>query len=363
MIIATLVVYLQMKYLNSKDMGFRKERLLVVDINSGKVRHSAETIKTEIGKLSPVKDVSVSSRVPGEWKDLPKVNIKNENIQSPAGDEMFFLGIDDHFLSTYQIHLLSGRNFAGGSPADSSAVILNETAARELGIKEVSAQQIDILLNKPFRAKVIGIVRDFNFQSLREPLAPMVLGFQNNPVQNIDYFTVRLSSSGSMTETLGEIDAILHRIDMGHLFEYHFLDKQWDLFYREDRMREIIFLMVAFLTIIIASLGLFGLATFAGEQRVKEIGIRKVLGASIGNIIQLLSADFLKLVSLAALIAFPVAWLAMNQWLEGFAYRIRLNWWVFIAAGLAALLIAMFTISFRAIKAARSNPVRSLRAE
>ena len=159
------------------------------------------------------------------------------------------------------------------------------------------------------------------------------------------------------------MDAILHNIDQNHLFEYHFLDKQWDLFYREDQIRETIFLMVAILAIVIACLGLFGLATYAAEQRIKEIGIRKVLGASVGSIVTMLSKDFLRLVLIAALIAFPVAWWAMNKWLQDFAYRINISWWMFILAGLAAMLIALFTISFQAIKAAIANPVKSLRTE
>ena len=362
MIVATMIVYMQMKYVNTKDMGFNKEQLLVVDINSGKVRNSAETIKTEFAKLAQVKNVSTSSRVPGEWKDLPKVKVKNEKIQSPEGNDMYFLGVDDQFLRTYQITLSTGRNFETGSLADSSSVIVNEAAAKDLGIGNASEQLIEIPGDQPFIAKVIGIVKDFNFQSLREPLAPMVIGFQKNPIQSIDYFTVKVAT-GAMSKTLKEMEGILHNIDQNHLFEYHFLDKQWDLFYREDRIRETIFLMVAILTIVIACLGLFGLATYTAEQRFKEIGIRKVLGASVSSIIRLLSKDFLKLVGIAALIAFPVAWFAMNTWLEEFAYRINISWWVFIVAGATALTIALLTISFQAVKAAIANPVKSLRSE
>jgi len=362
MIIATMVVYMQMKYISTKDMGFNKDQLLVIDINSGRVRRSAESIKTAFAKLARVNDVTVSSRVPGEWKDLPKVKVKNEKIQTTEGNDMYFLGIDDQFLKTYQITLVKGRNFTTGSLADSSAVILNETAAKELGIEEPTEQMIQIPLDKPFTARVVGIVKDFNFQSLRQPLASMVLGFQKNPVQSIDYFTVKIKPNG-MSESLAQMDAILHSIDQNHLFEYHFLDKQWDLFYREDRIRETIFLIVAILTVLIACLGLFGLATYAAEQRIKEIGIRKVLGASIGSIVTMLSKDFLRLVLIAALIAFPVAWWAMDQWLHDFAYRVAISWWVFIVAGFTALLIALLTISFQAIKAAVANPVKSLRTE
>ncbi|MCW3091923.1 MAG: FtsX-like permease family protein [Ferruginibacter sp.] len=367
MIVATMIIYMQMKYINNKNMGFNKEQLLVVDINSGKVRRGAETIKTEFAKLSQVQDVSVSSRVPGEWKDLPKLKVKNENIQTKNGQDMYFLGVDDQFLKTYQLTLAKGRNFQSGSLADSLSAIINETAAKELGITEPSEQPVEFPSGDnseplPYKARVIGIVKDFNFQSLRQPLAPMVLGFQKNPIQSIDYFTVRVTPN-NMSETLSKMDAILHSIDPKHLFEYHFLDKQWDLFYREDRIRETIFLMVAMLTILIACLGLFGLATYAAEQRIKEIGVRKVLGASVGSIVTMLSKDFLRLVLIAAVIAFPVAWWAMTQWLHDFAYRITINWWVFVVAGVAALMIALITVSFQAIKAAVANPVKSLRTE
>jgi len=362
MIVATMVVYMQMKYVNTKDMGFKKQQLLVVDINSGKVRKGAETIKSEFSKLSQVTSVTVSTRVPGEWKDLPIVKVKNEHIQTPGGEDMFFLGIDDQFLKTYQIDLVKGRNFAAGSLSDSSSVIINETAAKELGIREPSEQLIEIPLEKTFMARVVGIVKDFNFKSLREPMAPMVLCFQKNPIQNIDYFTARVTANAG-EETLKQMDAILHTIDQNHLFEYHFLDKQWDLFYNEDQIRQTIFLIVAILTIVIACLGLFGLATYAAEQRIKEIGIRKVLGASVGSIVAMLSKDFLKLVVIASVIALPIAGWAMSEWLHDFAYRISISWWIFFVAGFIATLIALATISFKAIKAAIANPVKSLRTE
>ncbi|HLL41732.1 MAG TPA: FtsX-like permease family protein, partial [Segetibacter sp.] len=362
MIVATIIVYMQMKYVNTKDMGFNKEQLLVIDINSGKIRRGAETIKTEFEKLPQVKQVSVTSRVPGEWKDLPKVKVKSEKTVTTEGSDMYFLGVDDEFLRTYEVTLAKGRNFMAGSPADSSAVMLNETAAKELSITEPSEQIIEIPLDRPFRARVIGIVKDFNFQSLHQPLAPMVLGFQKNPVQNIDYFTARVTTN-TTAEMLRQMDAILRKIDQSHLFEYHFLDKQWDLFYQQDRVRQVIFMIVAILTIIIACLGLFGLATYAAEQRIKEIGIRKVLGAGVTSIVSMLSKDFIRLVLIAATIAFPVAWWAMDRWLHEFAYRVSIEWWMFAGAAVLAVVIALATISFQAIKAAVANPVKSLRTE
>jgi len=372
MIIATTIVYMQVKYLDTKDMGFNKEQLLVIDINSGKVRRDAETIKNEFKKLPQVSQVCVTTRVPGEWKNIPKVKVKNEHITNATGDEMFFIGADDQFLSTYKIELLSGRNFSSGSLADSSSVLITETAAKQLGIKEAAGQRIDVPFfdfsgdvsapDRPYTVTVAGIVKDFNFQSLREPLKPMIIGFQKNPVQAIDYFTAKVSIQDANT-TLKQMDAALHSIDPDHLFEYHFLDQQWDLFYREDRVRQTIFFIIAILAIVIACLGLFGLATYSAEQRVKEIGIRKVLGASVQSIVVILSKEFLKLVIIASFIAFPVAWFAMHKWLQDFAYRVNISWWVFLLAAVVAVLIALLTVGFRAIKAALANPVKSLRTE
>ena len=264
----------------------------------------------------------------------------------PMEKDMYFIGADDAFLKTYQVALVKGRNFLQGTP-DSASVLINETAAKALRIINPSQQLIEIPsvnfggdfspLNKPFTARVIGIVKDFNFQSLHEPLAPMVIACQNNPIHSIDYFTVRLAP-GNESATLKSMDAILHNIDQNHLFEYHFLDKQWDLFYRNDRIRETIFLAMAALAIFIACLGLFGLSTYAAEQRIKEIGIRKVLGASVTQLTQMLSKDFLKLVFIACIIAFPLSCWIMNKWLQSFAYRINISWWMFIAAGTAAVI-------------------------
>ena len=363
MIVATMIVYMQMKYVQTKDMGFNKEQLVVVDINSGKIRKGAETIKAEFARLTSVKSVTASSRVPGEWKDIPKVKVKSNQITRAEGNDMYFLGIDDQFLKTYQVNLIKGRNFSQGSVADSSSVLINETAARQLGISEPSEQIVEIPLDdKTFTARVVGIVKDFNFQSLRIPISPMVLGFQNNPVQSIDYFTAKVATN-NIDQTLKQMNNILRGIDQQHLFEYHFLDNQWNLFYREDKIRETIFFLAALLTILIACLGLFGLATYAARQRIKEIGIRKVLGASVTNIVAMLSKDFLKLVVISALLAFPIAWWAMNNWLQDFAYHINISWWIFLAAGSLAVLIALLTISFQAIKAALTNPVKSLRSE
>ncbi|HSB93453.1 MAG TPA: FtsX-like permease family protein, partial [Flavitalea sp.] len=373
LIAATIIIYQQMQYVNKKDMGFDKDKLVVVDINSGAIRHSSEAVKNEILKLPQVKSVTTTSRVPGEWKTIPSIKV-NADASNPANlKDMYFFAVDNQFLTTYNIKLLKGRNFFESGSGDSTSVLINETAARELGITSPLGQAITIpavkfggdnrsSLEKPFTGNVVGIVKDFNFQSLHDPLAPMVIGFQKNPVHVIDYFTVKLAG-GDIQGTVAKLNAIMLGVDKDNLFEYHFLDKQWELLYRDDRIRQIIFLIVSMLAIFIATLGLLGLTIYAAEQRVKEIGIRKVLGANVAGIVLMLSKDFLKLVLIAAVIAIPIAWFFMHKWLEDFAYRIDISWGVFALSAFVALLIAMATISLQVIRAAIANPVKSLRTE
>ncbi|GAB3698905.1 ABC transporter permease [Spirosoma flavus] len=371
MIIATIVLFQQIRFANNKDLGFNKELLLVVDINSAKIRSGAQTIITEFSKIPTVKNVSTTSRVPGEWKTLPTVHIRPEG-NSEEHKVSYLLGVDKNFAKTFEIQVQKGRNFLNAN--DSASVILNETAAKLLNINDVSGQLVEIPdrsmggsysplgTGQTFHARVVGIVKDFHFQSLREKIAPMVLAYQNNPVHTIDYFTSRVEGK-DIPATLAKMNDVLTKIDPTHLLEYHFLDEQLARFYLEDRRRETLLIWVALATIFIACMGLFGLATYAAEQRIKEIGVRKVLGASVFNLTALLSKDFLKLVLIANGIAFPLAWWATNRWLAEFAYHIDIEWWFFVIAGLLAIAIALATVSYQAIKAALVNPVKSLRSE
>jgi len=373
LIAATIIIYEQMQFVNSKDMGFDKEKLVVIDVNSGVVRRSAAAVKDEFAKIAHVKSVSHTYTVPGAWKAIPIVKVNTDNSNPASGKDMYYFGVDGQFLSTYNIKLVKGRNFFSSGNADSSTVLINETAAKELGITDAVGQPVTIVsakfggdnrsaVDKPFTVTIAGIVKDFNFQSLHEPIAPMVIGFEKTLGMSFGYFTVKFTGS-EIDATLKKMNAIMQSIDQGHLFEYHFLDKQWDLLYREDKIRQTIFLAVALLAILIAALGLLGLTIYEAQQRVKEIGIRKVMGASVGGIALMLSKDFLKLVLISAVIAIPIAWFFMNKWLDDFAYRINISLWVFVLAALAAIIIAMATICLQVVKAAIANPVRSLRTE
>jgi putative ABC transport system permease protein len=372
LIIGTIVLYRQVHFMNTTNLGFNKDLLVVIDVNTAKARSGFEAIKAGLSKIPSVKHVSVSSRVPGEWKSLVRVKINTQG----KGDEpkiAYLIGADKDFTNTFGLQLTKGRNFINST--DSTSVILNETAARQLHINEPANQLVEMPSrsagdsfqplnegNIPFKARVIGIVKDFHFQSLREKIAPLVLAYNTNPVQLIDYYTVRIEAN-NIPATLEKLKVPLVKADKEEPFEYHFLDEQLALFYIEDYRRQTLLLWVAIATIFIACLGLFGLATYSAEQRIKEIGIRKVLGASVLNVTSLLSKDFLILVLIANGLAFPIAWWGITLWLQEYAYHVDVAWWVFALAGVLALAIALLTVSYQAIKAALVNPVKSLRSD
>ena len=372
MIIATIVLFLQVKFMNNTNLGFNKDLLVVIDVNTGNARRNFETVKTEISKIPSVRSVSVTSRVPGEWKSYRTIKIKNNG----SGDEpkvAYMFGADKDFLKTFEVRLLNGRNF--DTPADSTCIIVNETAAKMLGITQPADQLVEIpemsgggafaplnAQNIPFKPRVIGIVKDFHFQSLRDKIEPLVLAYNNNPLHVIDYYSARIDPV-NINGTLDKLKQVMVNNDKDDPFEYHFLDEQLALFYIEDGRRQTILIWVALATIFIACLGLFGLATYSAEQRIKEIGVRKVLGASVVNLASLISKDFLKLVLIANGIAFPVGWWAANKWLQDYAYHINIEWWVFVIAGALAIGIALLTVCYQAIRAALVNPVKSLRTE
>lgn len=372
MIAGMLVARDQLRYIATKDLGFDRHRLLVIDINSSATRKSFAAIKTEMEALPDVKEVSVSSRVPGDWKNFAVVDVAD-----PVGGgtrKMAFIGIDQDFLRTFRIGLISGRNLSGLETVDTNAVLVNETAVRAMGWKVPLGGEITVpgsgypLTGEArdpearFRAKVVGIVKDFNFTSLHEPVGPIILGHWNNPIQSIDYFTVRLSGEDHR-KALKALAAIHRKFDKVTPFEYNFLDDRIGDFYTNDHRSGEIFTISAVLAIAIACLGLLGLVAHTTEQRTKEIGIRKTLGASVPNILALLSRDIAIPAGIAAVVASPVAYFLLDSWLQDFAYRIDIGPSTFIVAALMAAVVGAGTVSFHAIRAARRNPVESLRYE
>jgi putative ABC transport system permease protein len=372
MIIGTIVLYRQVHFMNTTDLGFTKDLLVVIDVNTSEARKSFETIKANMLNITSVKNVSVTSRVPGEWKSISKVKINTQGDHENL-TIAYLIGADKDFLKTFEVELVKGRNFT--NPSDSASVLLNETAAQRLNITEPSGQLVEIPLmsrggsfgpinagNVPFKARVIGIVKDFHFQSLRDKIEPLVLAYNQNPVHPIDYYTARIDAH-SIPQTLEKLKEVMLQADQDDPFEYHFLDQQLALFYIEDARRQTLLIWMALATIFIACLGLFGLATYTAEQRTKEIGVRKVMGAGVIGLACLLSKDFLKLVLIANGIAFPFAWWATNKWLQEYAYHIEIEWWIFALAGVLAITLALVTVSYQAVKAALMNPIKTLRSE
>ncbi|MBT1705140.1 ABC transporter permease [Chryseosolibacter indicus] len=373
MIIGTIVLFMQVRFLNNSNLGFDKDLMVVIDVNVVKARSNFEWVKNEMSKVGTVQHVSVSSHVPGEWKTLVRAKLKKEG--SPGDFQIAYaIAADKDFLNTYDIQLLSGRNFRNAN--DSSAILINEAAAKILGITDVSGDIVEIPqiargssfgplyddVNTSFKPRVVGIVKDFHFQSLRAKIEPLIIAYHDNPIYPIDYFSVKIQPQ-NIQATLDKLKSIMVANDEREPFEYHFLDDQLARFYIEDQRSQTILGWVALASVVIACLGLFGLATYAAEQRLKEIGMRKVLGANLFSIMALLSKDFVKLVLIACCFAFPIAWLGANKWLQEYAYHIDIDWWIFALAGVIATGIALLTVSYQAIKAAIVNPVKILRSE
>jgi putative ABC transport system permease protein len=258
------------------------------------------------------------------------------------------------------MQIVQGRNFSKEFGSDSSRTIINETTAKLFGFESPIGQKIYTYNdnNEPVAYQIIGVVKNFHFESLRQNIGPlcMMLG-------KASFLTSFKVSTANIQTLVKEIEAKWKAMAPGMTFSYRFLDDSFNEMYRNEQRVGKIAITFAVLAILIACLGLFGLVTYAAERRIKEIGIRKVLGATISNIITMLSKDFLLLVVIAAIISFPVAWWVMHKWLQDFAYRINISWWVFIIAGLVAAAIAFITVSFQAVRAAMANPVKNLRTE
>ena len=364
LIVASVVIAQQMNYLRSADLGFTQERQIVIPLRSQNAKKIYTALKDELLKQSTVANVGASMFYPGITNFADNILYK-EGESMQQGKDIRMNYVDTRFLQTLNIQPVAGRLFSDDFPSDTAqAIILNEKAIKELGFTS-SQESIGKKLYFDFQGKnynfhVVGVVKDFHYEDLHLPITPYAFQLSLDPQYN--YMIVH-AIAGNMNNILASIKNSWHNLNPSEPFEYSFLDKDFQKNYdAENRLSAIVGYFTA-IAIIISCLGLFGLATFSAEQRIKEIGVRKTLGASVSSIVALLSKDFLKLVGIAVLIASPLAWLAMHKWLQSFAYRIHISWSVFVITTLAALLIALITISFQAIKAALANPVESLRSE
>ena len=360
LIIGTMVVYQQMKYVQSKSLGYSKDQLITIP-NSYALGKNEQAYKQKL-----LQDPRIINATASWYKPAGPSNYNNA-ISYPQGNENLLLNaveyhVDEQYIPTMGMQMLTGRNFSKEFTTDSLGLIMNETAVKSFGWNNTNALGKIVIRENSDRGRnipyhIIGVVKNFNFKSLHEAISPLLMSL--NPEGGLIFKIKTTDVSGLLTTMKKQWDAY----NTDEPFTYAFMDDLYNKTYASEQTTATILNIFSILTIFVACLGLFGLATYTAEQRTKEIGIRKVLGASVTQVTQMLSTEFLKLVFIASLIAFPVAWWAMNKWLQTFAYRININWWIFIVAGFAALLIALLTVSFQAIKAAIANPVKSLRTE
>ncbi|MGF6929866.1 putative ABC transport system permease protein [Chitinophaga sp. W2I13] len=360
LIIATIVVFRQLRYIQTRDLGFNKEQVLIID-GVDALGNNADVFKREVTQLSGVKAGTLSAFLPVSKSARNVYNVFKDPVQTASNSfNVETWAIDDGYFPTIGIKVLKGRNFSPGFTTDSSAVIINEAAARILGYADPVGKNIYTFndAGKPTTYPVIGVVKNFNFETLHHEVRPLMFTLQRST--GLASFKVNTSLIAPL---IGKIRDKWAALAPGIPFSFRFLDDSFNEMYQSEQQVGKIATIFSVLAILISCLGMFGLATFVAEQRTKEMGIRKVLGASIQGIVRLLSADFIKLVAIAFVIATPFSWWIMRKWLQDFVYRVNFSWWIFLAAGLAALLIALVTVSFQAIRAALASPVRSLRMD
>lgn len=364
LIIGTLVIYQQLNFIQNKKLGFNKEQVLLVSGING-LNEGATAFKNEVLQIQGVKSATITSFLPVSFSSRSDNTFSSEAVMNSKNSwNMQTWEIDYDYINTLGMEIIKGRNFNRAFGTDSTAILINETTAAMIGYKDPIGKQIYTRDNfndgnaGVTAYTIVGVVKNFHFESLRQQIGPVCMKLGSRGW--IGCFKI---ASNNIPDLIQQVESKWKSMAPSLAFSYRFLDESFENMYRsEQRMGSIAF-SFSLLAIIIACLGLFGLATYMAEQRTKEIGIRKVLGATISNITTMLSKDFLLLVFIATIIAFPVSWWVMNNWLQGFAFRINIEWWVFILSGFIAILIAMITVSAQAIKASLTNPVKSLRTE
>lgn len=362
MIIGTIVVLKQLYFFRNTDLGFNKENVVVIS-SSNRLASGEETFKQSLKQMPGVLNASITTSIPSANAFGDSYQPEDEGNKKSAEINLNSFMVDDAFIPTLNIKVVKGRNFSKEFN-DSASVILNEEAVQQIGWKDPVGKWLEYPGGNNTRFLVIGVVKNFNVQSLQNPIVPFALFHPSSKTYGWgESNTVVRIKGGNIGNTIQQLEDQWKSFTNTEPFDYSFLDEAFDAQYRSEQRLGSIFSIFAALSIFIACLGLFGLSAFMAEKRTKEIGVRKVLGASVPNVVVLLSKDFLKLTLVASVIAFPVAWYFMNKWLEDFAYRININWTVFIIAALCTLLVALLTVSFQAIKAAIANPVKSLRTE
>ncbi len=355
LIISTIIVYLQIRYIQEANIGFDKGNVINL-LHTRNLGTNGVAFKRELLTHAEISSASYVNRLPPnvDWQSV-FTSMESEKDYLLRVYEMDY----DH-QETMRYEIVEGRFFSESTPGDTNTVILNETAARKLGLTIFKGKKLVSHYDQPKREReIIGIMKDFNFQSLRETIQPLAIVLGPQPNWEM---AIRLTP-GNTTEKIALIKSIWQKYADNAPFEYTFLDENFESKHQTEKRIGLIFLLFTSLAIFIACLGLFGLAAFTAEQRVKEIGIRKVVGASVRDIVMMINRDFMKLVGIANILAWPVAVWLMYTWLKNFAFRISFPWWVLLVAGVITLFIAFVSISFQAVRAASGNPVKSLRNE
>jgi putative ABC transport system permease protein len=366
LIICTMIVFRQLNYMQNKDLGLKKDNVLIIP-NVEKLKGNKETLRQQISEMPGIKSASLSAGSPannyGNFTDfyVPVTTGVTEPLAKDITLSSFM--VDENFAPALHLQIIQGRNFSKAYN-DSSSVIVNEATVRHIGWKDPLGKMIRYPGNDDRLFTVIGVAKDFNLYSLRSTVDPFALFYTSSKTYHISSTFIIASVDARHTgEILRQAENKWKAFDAGVPFEYSFLDKDYEALYRSEQRMENVFSAATLLSILVACLGLFGLSVYTAERRVKEIGIRKILGASVQSVVALLSKEFLKLVVLSAVISFPIAWWVMDQWLNDFAYRAPMDASVFLIAGLLAIVIALLTVSFQAVRAATRNPARSLKAE
>ncbi len=365
LIVSTLMVNRQMRFMLGQKIGFRKDHVIIVE-RTDLLDKRSEAFKTNLEKIGGVESVSGTTAMPGQQNLFGISYQQMGSTEQLTGRGIF---VDDDYAKVLGLELKEGRFFSKDFSTDSLAIILNERAVEELKLKNPVGTRLttpDGFLNapngSPYTYTVIGVVKDFHYQSLHQQIAPLFINYLGKFGFASNVIAIRIKAA-NFKDAVAATEKTWKSFVKDRPFHYSFLDQTLARQYHSEETMQKIFTIFSSLAVFIACIGLLGLAAYTTQQRTREISIRKVLGASISNIVSMLSKDFLKLVLIAALIAFPVAWWGMHKWLQNFAYKINIAWWVFVAAALAATFVALFTISFQAIKAAITNPVKSLRTE
>ena len=362
MIIGTGIIYDQMSYLRNKELGFDKEHLMTFSLQGRETREKYEVLRQELLQIPKITSVATASTSPGSGFGKQVMSVENsEGIVDAYGVDNY--AVDFDFFPTMNIEFVAGRNFSREFGTDSTqAAIVNESMVKRMGWKDaigkrIQFQGVDTL---PF-ARVIGVVKDFHQQSLYEPISPLV--FIPQPQNGQVHVKLDPQSASDLSAMIGQVEQVWNRIFPGTPFEYDFVDAAFMELYHADQVRARIFTLFSVLMILIACLGLLGLASFTAEQRTKEIGVRKILGAGTSNIVLLLTRNFVFLVALASIPAFIGAGYFMNKWLDTFSYHANLNYWLFVLSLVIVVIITLLTTSYHAFKAAVRNPIEALRQE